>query len=118
MRNSRDTKDLILDAAERLFSEKGVDGVSLRTLTAEAGVNIAAAHYHFGSKQEVVKAVFARRIRPVNQEHLRLLDLREQLGQRSVEELLSALFGPALKLALESPRRTALIRLCARLYSA
>lgn len=117
MRDSRDTKDLILDTAEKLFSEKGVDGVSLRTLTAEAGVNIAAAHYHFGSKQEVVKAVFARRIRPVNQERLRLLDQCEQLGQPSVEELLAALFGPALRLALDSPRGTDFTRLCARFYS-
>ena len=117
MPDSKDTKDLILDAAEKLFSEKGVDGVSLRTLTAEAGVNIAAAHYHFGSKQEVAKAVFARRIHPVNQERLRLLDRCEQLGKPSVEELLTALFGPALRLALESPRGTDFMRLCARFYS-
>ena len=48
---SADTKDLILDAAELLFSENGVEGVSLRALTSKAGVNLASVHYHFGSKE-------------------------------------------------------------------
>ena len=117
MPSARETKDLILAAAERLFSEKGVDGVSLRSLTATAGVNIAAVHYHFGSKEEVAKAVFARRIRPVNQERIRLLDRCESLGQPSVEELLSALFGPALQLAREPEHGNEFMRLCARFYS-
>lgn len=108
---------MILDAAEKLFSEKGVDGVSLRSLTAAAGVNIAAAHYHFGSKEEVAKAVFARRIRPVNLERIRLLDRCEGQGRPSVEELLTALFGPALRLAREPERGNDFMRLCARFYS-
>lgn len=108
---------MILDTAEKLFSEKGVDGVSLRSLTAAAGVNIAAAHYHFGSKEEVAKAVFARRIRPVNLERIRLLDRCEGRGHPSVEELLTALFGPALQLAREPERGNDFMRLCARFYS-
>ena len=108
---------MILDAAEKLFSEKGVDGVSLRSLTAAAGVNIAAAHYHFGSKEEVTKAVFARRIRPVNLERIGLLDRCQAHGQPSVEELLTALFGPALRLAREPERGNDFMRLCARFYS-
>lgn len=117
MPSARETKDLILDTAEKLFSEKGVDGVSLRSLTTAAGVNIAAAHYHFGSKEEVTKAVFARRIRPVNLERIRLLDRCEAGGQPSVEELLTALFGPALRLAREPERGNDFMRLCARFYS-
>lgn len=117
MPNARETKELILDTAERLFSEKGVDGVSLRSLTAAAGVNIAAAHYHFGSKEEVAKAVFARRIRPVNRERIRLLDAYQETGQPSVEELLTALFAPALRLAREPLRGDDFMRLCARFYS-
>ena len=117
MPNAKETKELILDTAERLFSEKGVDGVSLRSLTAEAGVNIAAAHYHFGSKEEVTKAVFARRIRPVNRERIQLLDTYQERGQPSVEELLTALFAPALRLAREPQRGYDFMRLCARFYS-
>ena len=117
MPNAKETKELILDTAERLFSEKGVDGVSLRSLTAAAGVNIAAAHYHFGSKEEVTKAVFARRIRPVNRERIQLLDTYQERGQPSVEELLTALFAPALRLAREPQRGYDFMRLCARFYS-
>ncbi|MDE0103619.1 MAG: TetR/AcrR family transcriptional regulator [Bryobacterales bacterium] len=111
------TKDLVLDAAEALFSAKGVDGVSLRTLTKEAGVNLAAVHYHFGSKEEVVKAVFARRIRPMNRERLAMLDALEGSGRPEVEEIVTALVAPALRLAGDSPDRQRFMRLCARLYS-
>ena len=45
-----DTKSRLLRVAERLFAEHGFDGVSVRQLTAAAGVNLAAVNYHFGSK--------------------------------------------------------------------
>ena len=45
-----DTKTKILDTAERLFSQKGFDAVSLRNIVEAAKVNLAAVHYHFGSK--------------------------------------------------------------------
>ena len=44
-----DTKRQILDAAETLFAAKGIDAVSLRTVTSDAGANLASVHYHFGS---------------------------------------------------------------------
>jgi AcrR family transcriptional regulator len=52
-----DTKKNILDAAEKLFSSNGFSSTSLRVLTKEAGVNLAAVNYHFGSKEELIKAV-------------------------------------------------------------
>ena len=60
-----DTKKQILDSAEALFAEHGIEGVPLRRIIVEAGVNSAAIHYHFGSKEGLVKAVFARRFRPL-----------------------------------------------------
>ena len=56
-----DTKDQILDAAEHLFAEQGFAATSLRQLTARASVNLAAVNYHFGSKDELAKAVLQRR---------------------------------------------------------
>jgi len=67
------TRTRILDSAEHLFSECGVNGVSLRTIVAHAGVNTAAVHYHFGSKYGLLEAVFARRIVPIAKERLDLL---------------------------------------------
>ena len=45
-----DTRERILDAAERLFMESGYEGASMRMITGEAEVNLAAVNHHFGSK--------------------------------------------------------------------
>ena len=64
------TKQRILDAAESLFMEHGFEATSLRSITAAAGVNLAAVNYHFGSKEELFQAVLTRRLDPMN--HARL----------------------------------------------
>src|ERR1700733_13768067 len=61
------TKDRILDAAERLFARDGFEATSLRAITAEAQVNLAAVNYHFQSKDALVQAVIGRRMGPLNQ---------------------------------------------------
>ena len=120
MPQTSDTKEQILDAAETLFSAYGIEGVSLRSLTKEANVNLASVHYHFGSKEAVVKAAFARCIRPVNRERLALLEQLEKgtsNGRLDVEAVLFALFSPTMKLTRGSSERQSFVRLCARLYS-
>ncbi len=117
MADSSNTKDMILDTAEALFSENGVDGVSLRSLTNTAGVNLAAVHYHFGSKQAVVRAVFARRMRQVNRERLAMLDSIEGQAVPQLEEVLRALLTPPLRLAAASGHGRRFMRLQARMYS-
>lgn len=67
--SSSSTVESILDAAEALFAEKGFAETSLRNITSEAGVNLAAVNYHFGSKQKLIQAVFARFLDPFS-EHL------------------------------------------------
>lgn len=59
-----DTVDRILDAAEELFAERGFSETSLRMITGKAGVNLAAVNYHFGSKNALIHAVFARFLTP------------------------------------------------------
>ena len=54
------TKNKILDAAEILFANKGFNGTSLREITSQAEVNLAAVNYHFGSKKELIKAIMSR----------------------------------------------------------
>ena len=75
-----DTRDRILDAAERLFAQQGFDLTSLRALTTEADVNLAAVNYHFGSKERLFEAVLARLIAPINAERLARLDALEAKG--------------------------------------
>ena len=71
--SSVDTKERILNAAERLFGEHGFAGTSLRAITKEAGVNLAAIHYHFGSKEALLLEALHRYAAPVNQQRLQLL---------------------------------------------
>ena len=53
----------IVLTAERLFATHGIDGVSLRQISAEAGSgNNSAVHYHFGSKQGLIAAIFRHRL--------------------------------------------------------
>jgi len=52
-RASCETRDALLDAAERLFSERGYEGVGIREIAARAGANLAAIQYHFGSKRSL-----------------------------------------------------------------
>jgi len=66
------TKQRILDAAERLFAEHGFDGVSLRQITAEAGVELALANYHFGPKTDLYIAAIQRRADELNDARRRL----------------------------------------------
>jgi len=57
-----DKKDHILDVAEKVFSDLGFDGASTRTISGEAGVNMAMLNYYFGSKEGLFLAIFERKI--------------------------------------------------------
>jgi len=95
------TKSEILDAAERLFAARGFEATSLRTITAEAGANLGAVNYHFGSKDGLIVAVLSRMFQPVNEHRLRLLDALEAKADGKplpVEAILEALFRPPLEL--------------------
>jgi AcrR family transcriptional regulator len=93
------TKEQLLDAAESLIADHGVDGASVRAITERAGANIAAVNYHFGSKDGLVRAAFARRIEPINRERLRLLEsCLAAPGGPTVEAVVSAFVTPPLRI--------------------
>ena len=57
------TRDLLLDAAARLFAERGIDNVSIAEIVRAADQrNASAVHYHFGSRDEVLRALLARHV--------------------------------------------------------
>ena len=102
-----DTKQRILDTAERLFGERGYDAVSLRHIIGDAGVNLAAVHYHFGSKEDLLDQVVLRKIGPVNESRLALLDQAEKEaagGPVAMETILRAFMMPTVEVARKSPQ--------------
>jgi len=56
------TRERLLEAAERLFAEKGYDGTSVREITQAARCNVASVNYHFGGKDNLYLQVFERRL--------------------------------------------------------
>ncbi len=95
-----DTKTRILDAAETLFVAGGFESMSMRQITSAAGVNLAAVNYHFGSKDALIQAVLSRRLDPLNEQRLAMLDTFEAaLGNRlTCEHVLVAMFLPAVRI--------------------
>lgn len=91
-----DTKTRILNAAEKLFGMNGFDATSLRDITAEAQVNLAAVNYHFQSKDSLIDAVIERRILPISQRRLSMLDAAGH--PPSVEQIVEAFLTPLLML--------------------
>lgn len=99
----RDTRERILDAAEGVFVASGYDGASLRQITGDAGVNLAAGNYHFGSKEALFQAVLNRRLHALNQERLRVLDELEAKAAGAPlkpSQVLDAFFGTLLRMAV------------------
>lgn len=112
-----DTKQKILDTAEHLFGARGYDATSLRHIITEAGVNLAAIHYHFGSKEHLLGELITRRAGPVNEKRLALLDRVEAdagAGPLVIESVLEAFLVPMSEAADRNPE---FVRLMGRMYA-
>lgn len=94
-----DTVDRILNAATLLFAERGFAETSLRTITGMAEVNLASVNYHFGSKKDLIQAVFSRILKPFSLELDRSLDELERSSGDAVstKQLIECMFASLLK---------------------
>ncbi len=96
----QDTVERILHSATILFAERGFAETSLRTITGMAEVNLAAVNYHFGSKKELIQAVFYRFLAPYCRELDKKLDELEAGvpagASPSAEDLLRCMFDTLL----------------------
>jgi AcrR family transcriptional regulator len=111
------TKEKILDTAERLIASQGFAATSLRQIISEAQVNLAAVHYHFGSKEELLDQLILRKVTRVNQEREALLDTfeREAGGDPvTVDKILAAFFQPMIEAGCRNPQ---FVRLMGRLIA-
>ena len=98
-----DTRERLLDVAEGFFAERGFDAVSLRAITTEAGANLAAVNYYFGSKEALIEAVVARLVEPVNRKRIELLDDIEHGEHCDARRIVMAFIDPVLEAAARGP---------------
>jgi AcrR family transcriptional regulator len=112
-----DTKQKILDTAERLIAAQGFAATSLRQIISEAAVNLAAVHYHFGTKQDLLDHIILRKASNVNAEREAILDRLERestSGVVPVAEILDAFFAPMIRSGSQNPQ---FVKLMGRMHA-
>ncbi len=103
----RDTRTKLIRAAEKLFAENGLGAVSVRDITRAAGArNESALHYHFGSKEALIRAVFADRIQVIDKARTAMLQAIDDAGDsQSLPKIMEAAVGPMLEACKEEGGR-------------
>jgi AcrR family transcriptional regulator len=98
--NGEATRESILDAAEELFAEHGFDGVTVRQVTRKASVDVALAHYYFGTKRGLFDSVFLRRAAILNDARLKAIDdfqINPGPGGATIEGFIQAFLDPVME---------------------
>lgn len=93
------TRTRIVHAAEEILAEHGLEGLSLRTVTTRASVNLASVHYYFGSKDGLVTALVREHFTPINIARLKSLDAAiasAEKGPPALEDVVDAFVEPLL----------------------
>ncbi|MEV6644389.1 helix-turn-helix domain-containing protein [Amycolatopsis sp. NPDC051371] len=112
------TRHRLLAAAEELLLTVGYDSVSVRAICSAAGLNPAAVHYHFGSKEALVAAMLEDRLAPV---WANLLDDVERHRREgwvpATADLVDAILEPLTELAADPVGRLRLHLLARVLFS-
>src|SRR5690606_6030874 len=109
-------REAIMDAAERLFAERGVDAVSPRTINAEAGYSVAALHYHFATRDGLIRALLARAQPPMLERRTQMTAELSALPDPPPEKIAQALVRPMSVGLLDRRAGASRLRFLARLY--
>ena len=103
-RDADATRNRLLDAAEALFADRGYHAVSMRDIARRARVNLAAAGYHYGSKENLFVEALSRRIRPLNERRLAALSaLEARKKPPAITEIFDAFARVMIEEAVENP---------------
>ena len=115
-----DTKARLLDAVVQIFAEQGFHATSMRAVTQLAGTSVSAANYHFGSKEELLRAALIQRSAPLNDLRLKSLAAAEAQtspGPARVKAILEAFIVPLFEVQADPQHQEDSGRaLAARLY--
>ncbi len=115
-----DSRERILDAAEKLFAERGLGAPSLREIAAEAKANTGSIYFHFKTKAELTREVFRRRLEPLDAERLALLEACEAEAAPDpppLRDILAAWIAPLARLTRGSSEGLHFLGMLGRTYS-
>jgi AcrR family transcriptional regulator len=105
------TRDKLLDAAARLFAERGIDNVSIAEIVRAAGQrNSSALHYHFGSRDAVLVALFERHVPDIRRRRLELLDAARLRPDDDARAAAEAIVRPITEFAQQGWRERAYLQ--------
>jgi AcrR family transcriptional regulator len=106
------SRQKIFASAERLFAERGFNGVSVRDIAHDAGVNSALVGYYFGGKRGLLSQVYMHHCTPLNQERMRLLkEFSQSKSGPTLEQVLEAFIRPSLEVTVDHHGRSNFTRL-------
>lgn len=106
------TRDKLLDAAARLFAERGIDNVPIAEIVRVAGQrNASAVHYHFGNRDEVLRALLARHVPAIHDRRVELLDKARAQPDTDVRSAVEAIVRPITELARRGWRERAYLQI-------
>lgn len=96
------TRSKIVMAALRVFATRGFEAASLKEITTASETNVAAIHYHFGSKEALIREVLQTVADPVNQLRMDMLARQPAGPGRTLEHVLEALLAPPIRLSADT----------------
>jgi AcrR family transcriptional regulator len=104
-----------MEAAEELFAAHGYDATSVRDITDAADANLAAIHYHFGSKEALLRELTDSIVAPLNARRRELLD--QLPPQPTLDQVLDAFIRPDVEtLRRLEERKPTMARFLGRIY--
>ncbi len=95
---SHKTAELILQTAKKQFLEKGYDGTSINDVANDAKINKSLIYHHFGSKQDLWKAVKSQILEQTPDLDIKQANFRRRQEQRIIEQLII----PSLNISLKT----------------
>lgn len=104
-KESRSSRENILDAAEELMSRYGYHAVSMRQIAREADANLGSVTYFFGTKEGLLEAIYARHTQPMNERRIELLNEARRIS--SVSDRLPAIVRAYVLPAFSSSKDSA-----------
>jgi AcrR family transcriptional regulator len=112
MATEASTRDKLLDAAARLFAERGIDNVSIAEIVRAAGQrNASAVHYHFGNRNEVLRALLAEHVPAIHDRRVELLEAARARPDADVRSAVEAIIRPVTELAQHGWRERAYLQI-------